>query len=434
MKKFFALLLVLIGSTTATMTAQDYVPTEENLQSRKEFEDMRFGVFIHWGIYSMLADGEWVQNTQNIDRGEYAHLAAGFYPSKFDARQWVKAIKDAGAGYITITSRHHDGFSMFGTRWSDYNIVDATPFKRDVLKELADECERLGVRLHFYYSHMDWYRTDYPTGVNYTKKANPKETVNWASYYQFMNNQLTELLTNYGKIGAIWFDGMWDHKTDLDWQLGEQYALIHRLQPACLIGNNHHAAINAGEDFQLFEQDLPGGNSHGWADDQAVSQEMPLESCVTMNNSWGYNITDKSYKSADDLIRFIVKSAGMNANTLLNIGPRPDGQFPDEALERLAVIGKWMSKYGVTIKGTRGGIIAPQSWGVSTMKGKKLYLHILNFNDTKLNIPLSGKMIKSASPYGESKKLETEKGKYTTTIVLTKIPDEVDTIIEVELK
>jgi len=434
MKKFFALLLVLIGSTTATMTAQDYVPTEENLQSRKEFEDMRFGVFIHWGIYSMLADGEWVQNTQNIDREEYAHLAAGFYPSQFDARQWVKAIKDAGAGYITITSRHHDGFSMFGTRWSDYNIVDATPFKRDVLKELADECERQGVRLHLYYSHMDWYRTDYPPGVNYTKKANPKETVNWASYYQFMNNQLTELLTNYGKIGAIWFDGMWDHKTDLDWQLGEQYALIHRLQPACLIGNNHHDAINAGEDFQLFEQDLPGANSHGWADGQSVAQTLPLESCVTMNGSWGYNINDKSYKSSDELIRFIVRSAGMNANTLLNIGPHPDGQFPEEAMARLADIGAWMSKFGETIRGTKGGIVAPQPWGVSTQKGKRLYLHILNFNDTKLTIPLAGNRVKSVYPYGERTALEIDRGKYATTIVLPSVPSGVDTILEVVLK
>lgn len=434
MRKSVFLLWTLLVSLPASVWSQDYVPTKENLQSREEFKDMRFGVFIHWGIYSMLADGEWVQNVKGIDRNEYAKLAGGFYPSKFDAHEWVKAIKASGAGYITITSRHHDGFSMFATKQSDYNIVDATPYGRDILKELSEECERQGIRLHFYYSHMDWYRPDYPLGSDSRKLAHPAETTNWPSYYQFMNNQLTELLTNYGKIGAIWFDGMWDHKTDLDWQLDEQYALIHRLQPACLVGNNHHSMTHAGEDFQLFEQDLPGDNTHGFSAKQTISDSLPLESCVTMNNSWGYNINDKSYKSVDDLIRFIVKSAGMNANTLLNIGPRPDGQFPDEAMERLAGIGEWMSKYGETVRGTQGGIVAPQYWGVSTMKGNKLYLHILNFNGTKLNIPLSGKNIKCATPYGERTKLEMEKGKYSTTVVLPKAPDGVDTIIELTLK
>lgn len=395
---------------------------------------MRFGIFLHWGIYSMLANGEWVQHNREIPRDEYAQLASGFCPSKFNAHDWVKAFKDAGAGYITITSRHHDGFSMFATKQSDYNIVDATPFKRDILKELADECEKQGMRLHFYYSHMDWYRPDYPIGSSSAKIGHSPETTNWQSYYQFMNNQLTELLTNYGKIGAIWFDGVWDHKTGLDWQLPEQYALIHKLQPACLVGNNHHSTIVAGEDFQLFEQDLPGANSHGWANDQTVSQTMPLEACVTMNNNWGYNVYDKAYKSADDLIRFIVKSAGMGSNTLMNIGPRPNGTLPDEALERLKAIGRWMNEFGETIKGTDGGIIKPQSWGVSTQKGKTVYLHILNFSDTKLTIPLAGKTIKTATKYGDSKALEIDKGKSATTIVLPEQPSGVDYIVALTLR
>lgn len=434
MRKIVVISLLLLSLLPAAIKAQDYVPTQANMQSREQFQDMRFGIFIHWGIYSMLADGEWVQQVKGIDRNEYAKLAGGFYPSKFDAKEWVKAIKESGAGYLTITSRHHDGFSMFATKQSDYNIVDATPYGRDILKELSEECEKQNLRLHFYYSHMDWYRLDYPLGSDSKKLPHSPETTNWSTYYQFMNNQLTELLTNYGKIGAIWFDGYWDHKTDFDWQLDEQYALIHRLQPACMVGNNHHTTTHAGEDFQLFEQDLPGENSHGFSAKQAVSNSLPLESCVTMNNTWGYNITDKSYKTVDDLIRFIIKSAGMNANTLINIGPRPDGQFPEEAKERLAGIGKWMSKYGETIRGTRGGIVPPQSWGVSTMKGNKLYLHIINYNDTKLNIPLNGNKIKCATPYGERTKLELEKGKYSTTIVLPKVPSGVDTIVEVTLK
>ena len=217
-----------------------YVPTEANQKARAAFEQERFGIFIHWGIYSMLGDGEWAMQNQNIPYAEYSRLAAGFYPSKFNAEEWVKAIKASGAKYITITSRHHDGFSMFGSKASDYNIVDATPFKRDVLKELSDACQRQGINLHFYYSHLDWGREDYfplgrtgwgtgrstaaagkpqqkgtasssQDGLQPTEeKSKEKVTPLSRSYLDFMNAQLTELLTGYGPIGAIWFDGLWD--------------------------------------------------------------------------------------------------------------------------------------------------------------------------------------------------------------------------------
>ena len=213
----------------STVSAQTYTPAPENLQARKEFQDNKFGIFLHWGIYSMTARGEWYMNDRNIHRDEYAKLASGFYPSKFNAAEWVSQIKASGAKYITITSRHHDSFSMFDTKESDYDIVDATPFKRDVLKELADECQKQGIKLHFYYSHLDWKREDYPLGRTGKGTGRPKGKENWQTYYQFMNNQLTELLTNYGPIGAIWFDGVWDQPESFDWQLEEQYALIHKL-------------------------------------------------------------------------------------------------------------------------------------------------------------------------------------------------------------
>ena len=247
-------------SVGSTAFCQTYVPTSENLQARKEFQDNKFGVFLHWGIYSMTAQGEWYMNNRNIHCDEYAKLASGFYPSKFDAAQWVSQIKASGAKYITITSRHHDSFSMFDTKESDFDIIDATPFKRDVIKELAEECQKQGIKLHLYYSHLDWQREDYPVGGTGKGTGRPQGKENWETYYQFMNNQLTELLTNYGPIGAIWFDGVWDHPESFDWQLEEQYALIHKLQPSCLIGNNHHRTPYAGEDFQMFERDLPGEN------------------------------------------------------------------------------------------------------------------------------------------------------------------------------
>ena len=312
--KLGAALLLMAGTSAFAQTSnQIYTPTPENIKARQEFQDNKFGIFLHWGIYSMTAQGEWYMNTHNINRNEYAKLASGFYPSRFDAAEWVSAIKTSGAKYICITSRHHDSFSMFDTKESDFNIVDATPFKRDILKELAEECQKQGIKLHFYYSHLDWFRDDYPEGNTGHGTGRPKGHGNWASYYKFMNKQLTELLTNYGPVGAIWFDGIWDQPTNFNWQLEEQYALIHKLQPSCLIGNNHHRTPYAGEDFQMFERDLPGENKAGFSAGQGIS-ELPLETCETMNGMWGYRIEDQNYKSPKELIHYLVKAAGKNAN------------------------------------------------------------------------------------------------------------------------
>ena len=419
-------------SVVSTAFSQTYVPTSENLQARKEFQDNKFGVFLHWGIYSMTARGEWYMNDRNIHRDEYAKLASGFYPSKFDAAQWVSAIKASGAKYITITSRHHDSFSMFDTGESDFNIVDATPFKRDVLKELADECHKQGVKLHFYYSHLDWKREDYPLGKTGKGTGRPLGKENWQSYYRFMNNQLTELLTHYGPIGAIWFDGVWDQADDFDWQLEEQYALIHRLQPACLIGNNHHRTPYAGEDFQMFERDLPGENKAGFSEGQEISV-LPLETCETMNKTWGYNIEDQHYKSSRTLIQLLVRAAGKNANLLMNIGPQPNGELPAVAVQCMKEMGEWMNQYGETIYGTRGGDVAPQAWGVSTRKGNRLFIHVLDWQETTLRLPLKAK-VKKAVQFMDGTALTFRQDKEGMLLTFPKVPTETDYVIELTLK
>ena len=413
-----------------------YQPSESNLQARARFQDNKFGIFIHWGLYSMLGDGEWVMHNKNINYEEYTHLAAGFYPSKFNAEEWVKAIKDAGARYITITSRHHDGFSMFKTDASSYNIVDATPYKQDVLQQLSAACQRHGITLNFYYSHLDWQRLDYPVGRTGQGVGRPTGQQDYNSYFNFMNKQLTELLTNYGEIGAIWFDGWWDHeedKTPFDWRLDEQYALIHKLQPTCLIGNNHHNAVMPGEDIQMFERDLPGENKAGLSANSKIGH-LPLETCATMNRRWGYDITDHAYRSAKDLIRQLVGAAGRNANLLLNIGPRPDGQLPGEALERLQQIGEWMRANGETIYGTRGGCIAPHDWGVSTQKGNKLYVHIFELADKSLFVPLEGKKVVKARMFSSQKAIGTVNVDGGIVLELPAPPTGIDTIVELTLK
>src|SRR5437764_7004327 len=298
----------------------DSIPAERRA-ARQWFRDAKFGMFIHWGVYSLLGQGEWVMQQRELPIGPYEWLATTFNPVKFDARAWVSLAKGAGAKYITITSRHHDGFSMFATRATPYNIADWTPFKRDPLKELADECQRQGLKLFFYYSQLDWHHPDYwPRGRTGQHTDRP-ESGDWARYLDFMDSQLTELLSGYGPIGGIWFDGMWD-KPDAEWRLPRTYALIHRLQPAALIVPNHHRAPLPGEDVQTFEQDLPGANSAGFNTKEIGS--LPLETSLTMNNSWGFNITDRRFKSVRELIGYLVRAAGSDANLLLNIGPRPD--------------------------------------------------------------------------------------------------------------
>jgi alpha-L-fucosidase len=380
---------LLLSASLSADAQKGYVPTKENLEAREAFEDMRFGVFIHWGIYSMFAQGEWYLNN-GINAQEYAKAAGGFYPASFDAREWVRAIKASGAKYITLTSRHHDGFSIFDTAVSDYDIMDATPFKRDIIAELAQACKEEGIALHFYYSLLDWTREDYPVGRTGLKTGRQGDMQDYESYRQFMKDQLTELLTKYGKIGAIWFDGHWDHDSDevpFEWRYDDIYSHIHGIDPSCLIGNNHHITPIEGEDFQMFERDLPGQNTTGWADGQTISS-LPLEMCQTMNGMWGYKVADQNYKSVEELVQLLVKAVSMNSNLLMNVGPQPDGNLPATAVERLAGMGKWMGIYGDSVYGATASGLPVQDWGVTTRKGNTIYLHVFDPASGKVSIPL----------------------------------------------
>lgn len=408
MRKYTLLASALLSMAMCLPAKAEYVPTEENLKSRQEFSDACFGIFIHWGIYSMFGQGEWYLNYGPTHQ-EYSKAAKGFYPADFNAKEWVSAIKDSGAKYICITSRHHDGFSMWHTAESDYNIVDATPFKRDILKELADECERQGIRLHFYYSHLDWGREDYPQGRTGHTTGRDASKADWNSYYNFMNKQLTELLTNYGKIGAIWFDGWWDHDEDttpFDWQLQPQYELIHKLQPGCLVGNNHHQNLFEGEDIQIFERDIPGQNLYGYSE-QDISK-LPLETCQTMNGMWGYKIKDQEYKDSTTLVRYLLSTAAKGANLLLNIGPQPNGELPAAALDRLRAMGNFMREYGDAVYGTEASPFPDQTWGCATKKGDRLFLHIFDSGSPYVYIPFEG-TLKNAVNFKSREKIKMKK-------------------------
>ena len=430
---FLAISLVAIGQTKSSNSNHEW------------FDEARFGLFVHFGPYSVLGNGEWVMQNRPIKVHEYKKLQFFFNPQDFDAAEWVKIAKDAGMKYITFTSRHHDGYSMWNTKLSDWNIMNSPHFGRDIIKELAEECHKEGIKLVLYYSLIDWSRTDYQYWTGQTGKGCGRvDRGEWSSYINFMKAQLTELLTHYGEIAGIWFDGDWDqhpsgsttHATArLDWHYREIYDLIHELQPNCMISNNHHKEPIEGEDYQAFERDLPGEDKGGYSVGQKVAQNLPQETCETMNKTWGYNITDDHFKSETELIHYLVRAAGYGANLLLNVGPMPNGVIQPECVERLQNMGVWLSKYGHTIYKTKGGFVKPQVWGATTSKGKVSYMHVLNQKENEILVHIPN--FKSAKWMNVEAKLSYVKIKETGDILfdLTDTPyDEIDSIIEVTHK
>jgi alpha-L-fucosidase len=429
-KLLFSVLFLLSLSAYAQTVV--YAPTPENLKAREWFQDSKFGMFIHWGVYSVLGDGEWVMNNQRIDRQTYQKLPAFFNPINYDPKEWVALAKAAGMKYITITSKHHDGFAMWDSKLTDWDIVDRTPYGKDVLRMLSEECKKQGIKLFFYHSHLDWFQENYFPRGNTGQTAGRPDSGDWYKYLDYMDGQLSELLTSYGDIGGIWFDGHWDKK-DSDWRLDKTYSLIHRLQPACLVGNNHHLAPFPGEDFQMFEKDLPGQKTTGFNPEQKIG-ELPFETCETMNNAWGFNLQDKNYKSAKTLIQYLVKAAGYNSNFLLNVGPMPNGKIQPEFVNTLKEIGRWTDKYGETIYGTRGGPVSPRTWGVTTQKANKVYVHILNAEDNNLLIPDFGKKVKNITLFTTGIKLKFKQDTFGIAIsVPAEILDETDTVLVMEI-
>jgi alpha-L-fucosidase len=425
------------GLTLLSLCALDASPQSQPapvLQARPEavqwFEAARFGMFIHWGVYSVPGRGEWVMENEKIPVSEYEKFAPQFNPQAFDAKKIVQLAKRAGMKYITVTSKHHDGFAMWPSKQTNWDIADATPYGKDPLRALAEESRRAGLKLFFYYSQLDWHHTDYwPLGSRGLATGRPPGGT-FARYLDYMDAQLTELLTQYGPIGGIWFDGMWD-KPDADWRLERTYNLIHRLQPSALIGSNHHRTPYPGEDFQMFEKDLPGGNSAGF--NTTVISALPRESCDTINDSWGYNKLDNHYKSTKQLIHFLVRSAGADANFLLNIGPMASGEVPAEFEQRLTQMGEWMDKYGETIYGTRGGPVSARSWGVTTMRDGRIYVHLLDWTDRYLTLPAIPR-VKSARMFdtGQSVPLRSLNEGLLLELPPSPAPDSIDRIVILE--
>lgn len=335
------------------------------------WREARFGMFIHWGLYAIPAGawkgeripgiGEWIMYRARIPVAEYEQLAKQFNPVQFNAAEWVSLAKRAGQKYMVITSKHHDGFCLFKSAVTDYNIVDATPFGRDVLKELADECARQGMRLGFYYSQtQDWHHPD-GDGNDWDYDPAKKDFARYLENY--VKPQVRELLTNYGPVALIWFDTPKGITTEQSRSLLE---LVHSLQPDCLVSGRLGNAL--GDYASAGDNKIPG-----------VAVDMDWETPATINDTWGFKSYDHNWKPVSELIQKLVDIVSKGGNYLLNVGPTAEGIIPQPSVERLLGVGEWLQTNGDAVYGTAPGPIQGLEWCRSTAKGHKVYLHIFDW-------------------------------------------------------
>ena len=401
----------------------------------KWFQDARFGMFIHWGLYSILARGEWVMHNERIPVSEYEPLVQQFNPVRFNADEWVSIAADAGQRYIVITSRHHDGFSMYETALSDYKVT-RTPFKRDPLHELADACaRRRDVKLGFYNSLLDWHHPAY--------RFREESGLAWSDYIGFLHGQVRELCTQFGEIACLWFDGDWPHHL-IDssnayfaaggpFEYDTLYEMIHTLQPDAVVMNNRHAEPLPGEDVQGFEQDLPGQNTAGF--NTTTVSTLPMEVCMTINDNWGVNEQDENHKSSRHLIRTLVKAASVGANYLLNVGPTALGEILPVHAERLRAVGGWLRANGDSVYGTRAGLIPSAANGtiVSTCNDDTQYVHVLEYVSDCVTLPRVPVGLTKATLLKDGSQVKsTIRGENLVITIPPHQRDEADTVIQLE--
>jgi alpha-L-fucosidase len=450
MKKISKVLLVLVfAHNNLFAQAQKSNFLSETPSQREQrmrwWKDARFGLFIHWGLYAVPAGewkgetnhAEWIRTTAKIPIHEYEKFVQQFNPVKFNAEDWVKLAKEAGMKYIVITSKHHDGFCMFDTKQTDFDIM-STPFHRDVMKELSEACKKEGIQLCFYHSIMDWHHPDYLPRREW-EKDRPTTGANFSNYISYMKNELKELLSNYGKIGVLWFDGEWENTWTHE-KGKDIYQYVRSLQPSILVNNRVDVGregvqglTKEGEfvgDFGTPEQEIPATGVPG----------VDWESCMTMNNNWGYNSHDNNWKSSEDLVRKLIDIASKGGNFLLNVGPTAEGVFPQPAIDRLKDMGSWMEINGESIYGTQASPFKSLSWGRCTQKpiagGTRLFLHVFDWpSDGKLIIPGLGSLVTNCYALADKSKIKGQKNGSDYVLDISKVgKQDYATVIVMDIK
>ncbi|MCK9222827.1 MAG: alpha-L-fucosidase [Limnochordia bacterium] len=410
------------------------------------FNEARFGMFIHWGLYAIPARGEWVRSNERIPKEDYQPFFHEFNPTEYDPKQWAKLAKEAGQKYVVMTAKHHDGFCLFDSKLTDFKATN-TPAGRDLIKEYVDAFRDEGLKVGFYYSVIDWYHDDYPAfgDRHHPMRDNPAfrdRSRDFSRYLEYMHGQVRELLTNYGKIDIMWFDFSYDNMSGETWEATKLVEMCRLLQPDLIIDNRLGGNIKATKpepyagDFASPEQIIP---PQGIRNEKG--EPIPWEACVTLNNHWGYCARDRDYKSAKQVVRGLVECVSKNGNLLLNVGPNARGLIPSESEEILREVGKWMARNGESIYGCGMADLVKPEWGRYTQKGNKLYAHVL---DRPIGpIPLAGLngRIKRARLLADGSELRVgtpwnavDFPDYAfINLGAANLPDEIDTVIELEL-
>jgi alpha-L-fucosidase len=420
MKKTFLSMLAFI------LVVNTFAQTKPNKMDW--WKEAKFGLFIHWGVYSVPAGvyngkdvegiGEWIMNRGKIPTATYQAYAKQFNPVKYNPEAWVKMAKDAGMKYLVITSKHHDGFTLFETKASKWNIVEATPYGKDLLKPLADACHKQGIRLGFYYSQaQDWNNVGGAASGGHWDKAQD------GSMDEYIDKvavpQVKEILSNYGQVDVLW----WDTPTDMTKERAEKFQPILAKYPNLITNNRLGGGFNG--DTETPEQFVPatGFPGRNW------------ETCMTMNDTWGYKSKDNNWKSTKEIIQTLIDIVSKGGNYLLNVGPTSEGLVPQPSIERLQQVGKWMKTNGEAIYGTTASPFSYLPWGRCTQKGNKLYLHIFEWpKDGKISLPVLNTITKAYLLADPGKSLKIEKSKTKNTIRLVgNAPDQIASVVVVEL-
>jgi alpha-L-fucosidase len=389
------LILTILVILICNLHAQDkkYVEKYNSTIDRTEWHrDARFGMFIHWGVYSVAADGEWFKSRQKLTTEEYQKYVDAFLPRNYNPNEWAKLAKEAGMKYAVMTAKHHDGFCMFDSEYTDYKISNNVQ-GADYIKDYVEAFRSQGLKVGLYYSLIDWHHEDYPYVGNHpltNREGFTKKDYNWDDYLDYMHKQIEELMTKYGKIDILWLDYSFDDYSGEKWGASELIEMIRKHQPEIILNNrlvqNHGVSGEAREftgygDFETPEQGIPGKKLV-----DKYGNPIPWETCLTLNNSWGFQSTDDDWKSPELIIHALVNCVSKNGNLLLNVGPDSQGTIPLESRKTLKAVGEWMKINSESIYGCEDADLPKPDWGYLTRKGNVLYAHVTNKPIGHINI------------------------------------------------